>query len=201
MTCFNDRGAFETGSARGQMMASLRVRAALVARWSAVLPLLAALLGCFGPDEEIFSAGDAQLVPGLEGRYSSDDGALTIFRVPESNDYRFIMVPKDDTPSSGSLRVVKLGATLALVQAHLDNEPANNFYHLLFNVTSSGDRVATLEGLEADAGAAKALARRLEVRIEGSTLVGPRPAVARFLTALASLPLAHGSGAVFSRAE
>jgi hypothetical protein len=183
------------------MMASLRVRASRVARWAAVLPLLAALVGCFGPDEEIFSAGDAQLVPGLEGRYSAVDGALTIFRAPESNDYRFIAVPKDDKPSSGSFRVVKLGAILVIVQAHLDNEPATQFYHLLFNVISSGGRVATLEGLEADAEAAKALARRLDVRIEGSTLVGPRPAIARFLIALGSVPLARGSGAVFSRAE
>lgn len=183
------------------MMAWLRVRVWRAARWTVVLPLLATLLGCFGPDEEIFSAGDAQLVPGLEGRYSAVDGAITIFRVPELNDYRFIAIPTDDAPSSGSFRVVKLGATLALVQAHLDNEPAKHFYHLLFNVTSSAGRVATLEGLEADAEAAKALARRLKVRIEGSTLVGPRPAVARFLTALAGLPLARGGNAVFSRAE
>jgi hypothetical protein len=140
-------------------------------------------------------------VSGLEGRYSGVEGALTIFRVPESNDYRFIAIPKDDNPSSGSFRVVKLGATLVLVQAHLDNDPAKHFYHLHFNVTSSAGRVATIEGLEPDAEAAKALARRLEVRIEGSTLVGPRPAVARFLTTLASLPLARGGNAVFSRAE
>jgi len=179
----------------------LRGQAALIFRLAVLLVLPAALLGCFGTEEEIFGPGEARLLPGLEGRYSSSDGALTIFRVPDTNDYRFIMVPKDDKPGSGQFRVVELGDRVKLVQAHLDNEPATRFYHVLFEVTSSGGRVVEIERLDPDEEDAKALAARVGVRIDASMLVGPRPAITRFFSGLAGVRLAKGENGVFSRTE
>ncbi len=179
----------------------LRGQLALIFRLAVLLLLPAALLGCFGTEEEIFGPGEAHLLPGLEGRYGSSDGALTIFRVPDTNDYRFIMVPKDDKPGSGQFRVVELGDRVKLVEAHLDNEPANRFYHVLFEATSSGGRIVKLERLDPDEEDAKALAAQVAVRIDGSMLVGPRPAIARFLSGLAGVRLAKGEDGVFSRTD
>jgi len=162
--------------------------------------LLLLLAGCFTADEEIFSATEAQLVPGLAGQYRAPDASLTLFRVPESNDYRFILSPKDETPSSGVFRVLTLGGTLDLIQAHLDSDPPRRFNYLLFNLTMGAGRVATIAGMEVDEAAAKALARRLDVSIEGGGLVGSAPALKRFLMGLGALPLAPGKIA-FSRAE
>ena len=183
------------------MIAPLRRQLPNAPRLALAAAILLLLVGCFTSEGEVFSASDAELVPGLEGQYNASDAALTLFRVPETNEYRFILSPKDEKPSSGFFRAMRLGATLVLVAAHLDTDPPKRFDHLLFNLTMSADRVATIQGMEVNEAAAKAEARRLGVRIEGATLIGSKPALMRFLMGLGGLPLTPNPKAVFSRAE
>ncbi len=171
-----------------------------------LLLLICAVAGCYQTGEEIFAASDARLVPGLEGRYGGDGGGLTIFRVPGTDDYRFIMVPKDnEAPGSGSFRVMDLSPDVKLVQTHLDKDPANLFDFVLDKVTAQGGRVVAIETLEVkgeDAEAQeKALASRFGVTLgKFGALTGPRTGVAQFLLALGRIPLAS-SGKTFARID
>jgi len=181
--------------------AALGFGGARMGRILLMLPLLVLLAGCYETDEAVFTADEGEAVAGLEGRYVAEGGALAIAHDGTGGDYRFTLLPKNDKPASGSLRLVPLKPSLALVQAHLDGEPAERFYYLLFALDATGGRIASFERLDADEAAAKALAARLGVRFSGSAVAGDRLSLARFLKGLAELPLSRGEGATYTRVD
>jgi len=162
---------------------------------SAGLVLLTAVIlsaaGCYETDVEVINASSAVAVYNAPGNYTFDaGGSLTISAVPDSNDYRFREVSKENKVSTGYLRVVPLRGDIYIVQAKYDNE---SVYYLAFYQFTSDRRFKPLDS-EIDEQRLGQLAQQYGVKIEwdpffvADHLSGSSSNILAFLRAHASLP-------------
>lgn len=138
---------------------------------SAGLMLLAALIiavtGCYETDVEVINASSAVSVYGVPGNYTySQGGSITISAVPDSNDYRFREVSKENKVSTGYLRLVPLRGDIYIVQARYDNETV---YFLAFYQFTSDRRFHPLDVI-AEEKKIDQLARQYGVTVDWDTV-------------------------------
>ena len=99
-----------------------------------------AAAGCYEVDQEVILASSAVSVYGLPGTYTGSSGKTTISAVPNSNDYRFQDINKENKVSTGYLRVVPLHDTIYIVQVKYDNEAVYYISFYKFTVDASGNK-------------------------------------------------------------
>jgi hypothetical protein len=118
----------------------------LILRFTGLMLLTAVILafaGCYETDVEVINASSAVAVYGVPGNYTFEKGGtLTISTVPDSNDYRFREVSKDNKVSTGYLRIVPLRGDIYIVQARYDNE---SVYYLAFYQFTSDRRFKPMD--------------------------------------------------------
>jgi hypothetical protein len=166
--------------------------------YSAGLVLLAAgivaVAGCYETYVEVIDANSAVAVFGATGNYTYDaGGAVTISAVPNSNDYRFQEVSKDNEVSAGYLRIVPLEGDIYIVQAKYDDEEV---YYLAFYQFTSDRHFKPMEP-DADDKRLDQLAQQYGVKINRDFdivpyLNGSRSTIMAFLRGHASLPFSSG---------
>jgi hypothetical protein len=151
------------------------------------------IAGCYETDVEVISAGSAVSVYGVPGEYTyHSGGTVSIFAVPQSNDYRFREVSKDNKASTGYLRMVPLRGDIYIVQAKYDNETV---YYLTFYQFSSSDRRFQPLETTADETRLNQLAKQYGVQIDWDSfdfvpyLSGTSSNILAFLRAHANVPL------------
>lgn len=159
-----------------------------------VVLMAAAILtaaGCYETDFEVIDASSAVAVYGLPGSYTPDaGGSLTISAVPDSNDYRFREVSKDNKVSTGYIRMVPLKGDIYIVQVKYDDEKG---YILAFYQFTS-DRHYELLIPDVDDSRLNQLAAQHNVTLDLDfmSLDGSRNNIMAFLRAHASLPFTYG---------
>jgi hypothetical protein len=161
--------------------------------YSAGLVLLVAgilaVAGCYETYVEVIDANSAVAVFGATGNYTYDaGGAVTISAVPNSNDYRFQEVSKDNEVSAGYLRIVPLEGDIYIVQAKYDDEEV---YYLAFYQFTSDRHFKPMEP-DADDKRLDQLAQQYGVKINRDFdivpyLNGSRSTILAFLRAHAGL--------------
>jgi hypothetical protein len=106
--------------------------------------VILAVVGCYETDVEVITASSAVTVYNAPGNYTFDSGGtLIISAVPDSNDYRFREVSKENKVSTGYLRMVPLRGDIYIIQAKYDNESV--YYLDFYQFTSSNRRFQPLE--------------------------------------------------------
>ncbi len=155
--------------------------------------VILAFAGCYETDVEVINASSAVAVYGAPGNYTFETGgSLTISAVPDSNDYRFREVSKENKVSTGYLRIVPLRGDIYIVQAKYDNE---SVYYLAFYQFTSDRRFKPMDVM-AEEKKIDQLARQYGVTIDWDTfdfvpyLKGNSSNILSFLRAHTSLPLA-----------
>jgi hypothetical protein len=166
--------------------------------YSAGLLLLAASIlavsGCYETYVEVIDASSAVAVSGATGHYTYEaGGTVTISAVPDSNDYRFREVNKDNEVSTGYLRIVPLKGDIYIVQAKYDDD---DVYYLSFYQFSNDRHFKPMEP-DADEKKLDQLAQQYGVTIDRDFdivpyLNGSRSTIMAFLRGHASLPFSSG---------
>jgi len=174
----------------------------LASRFLVILTLLLGIAGCYETDQEIFDAGSAVGIPGLEGRYVNGDSAYLVSRVEGSKDYRYVESAASP-PGEGTLRIVAAGGDVFLVQLHRKEWEPNVYLHLIYRILRSGERIRELQQLSVTDKLLVAQAERTGVILPkegeqgssktggGGAIKGTREAIASFLRALAAGPFDH----------
>jgi hypothetical protein len=162
--------------------------------YSARVVLVAAAIltaaGCYETYVEVIDASSAVAVFDAPGHYTYDaGGGVTISAVPDSNDYRFREVSKDNDVSTGYLRAVPLQGDIYIVQAKYDEDEV---YYLAFYQFTSDRRFKPMEP-KVDDKKLDQLAQQYGVTIDRDFdlvpyLNGSRSTIMAFLLGHASLP-------------
>jgi hypothetical protein len=167
--------------------------------YSAGIMLMAAAIltaaGCYETYVEVIDASSAVAVFDAPGHYTYDaGGGVTISAVPNSNDYRFREVSKDNDVSTGYLRAVPLQGDIYIVQAKYDDDEV---YYLTFYQFTSDRRFKPMES-HVDDKKLDQLAQQYGVKIDRDFdlvpyLSGSRSSIKAFLLGHASLPFTSGT--------
>ena len=174
-------------------------------RMVVALALSTSLAGCYETAHEIFGPKEAAIIPGLAGRYASDDQQWIVAPIRHTPDYtlRNLQSPQDPPVR---FRAVALGNDFYLMQLQLDPTKPN-VWHVLFQVTRKGGRITQIAQLEPSEDAVKdriqqSSSMTLRAPPAGSlsdpdTIAGPADAVASLIKSFATLPTK--TQAVFKR--
>jgi hypothetical protein len=167
--------------------------------YSAGIMLMAAAIltaaGCYETYVEVIDASSAVAVFDAPGHYTYDaGGGVTISAVPNSNDYRFREVSKDNDVSTGYLRAVPLQGDIYIVQAKYDDDEV---YYLTFYQFTSDRRFKQMYP-DVDDSRLDQLAQQYGVTIDRDFdlvpyLNGSRSTIMAFLLGHASLPFTSGT--------
>jgi hypothetical protein len=158
-----------------------------------VVLMAAAILtaaGCYETYVEVIDASSAVAVTGAPGQYTYDaGGGVTISAVPDSNDYRFREVSKDNDVSTGYFRAVPLQGDIYIVQAKYDDDEV---YYFSFYQFTSDRRFKPMEP-QVDDKELDQLAQQYGVTIDWDFdivpyLNGSRSTIMAFLRGHANLP-------------
>lgn len=150
--------------------------------------------GCYETYVEVIDASSAVAVTDAPGHYTYDaGGGVTISAVPDSNDYRFREVSKDNGVSTGYIRMVPLQGDIYIVQAKYDDDEV---YYLAFYQFTSDRHFKPMEP-DVDEKRLDQLAQQYGVTIDwGFDIVpylnGSRSTIMAFLRGHASLPFFSG---------
>lgn len=154
--------------------------------------VILAVAGCYETDVEVITASSAVAVYNAPGNYTFDSGGtLTISVVPDSNDYRFREVSKENKVSTGYLRMIPLRGDIYIIQAKYDNETV--YYLDFYQFTSSNRRFQPLEP-SVEEKKLDQLAKQYSVKIDWESwdyvpyLSGTSSNILAFLRAHANLP-------------
>lgn len=165
--------------------------------YSAGLVLVAAVIltaaGCYETDFEVVDAFSAVAVNGLAGSYTPDaGGSLTISAVPDSNDYRFREVSKDNQVSTGYIRMVPLKGDIYIVQVKYDDEEGYILVFYQFTIDSTGAHYKLMFP-DVDDSRLEQLAKQhgVTLDLDFMYLDGTRSNIMAFLRAHASLPFTY----------
>jgi hypothetical protein len=148
-----------------------------------------AIDGCYETYVEVIDASSAVAVRGATGHYTyASGGKVTIWAVPDSNDYRFQEVSKDNEVSAGYLRIVPLKGDIYIVQAKYDDDEV---YYIAFYQFSNDRHFKPMEP-DADEKKLNQLAQQYGVTIDrGFDIVpylnGSQSTILAFLRAHAGL--------------
>ena len=175
-----------------------RFKAHATILYSAGIVLMAAAIltatGCYETYVEVIDASSAVAVTGAPGQYTYDaGGGVTISAVPDSNDYRFREVSKDNDVSTGYFRAVPLQGDIYIVQAKYDDDEV---YYLAFYQFTSERHFKPMEP-DVDDKRLDQLAQQYGVTIDRDFdivpyLNGSRSTIMAFLLGHASLPFVSG---------
>lgn len=165
-------------------------------RAALALLLLIGLPSCYQTEHEIFGPKEAAIIPGLAGRYASDDNRWVVAQIRHTPDYTIRNLKNPHDPPV-RFRAVSLGNDLYLMQLQVDPTKPT-VWHVLFRVTRDNGRITKITQLEPSDDAIKERMRQLSsVTLspppEGSLadpqiIGGPVDAVANFLKSFATLP-------------
>jgi hypothetical protein len=182
----------------------------LASRLAVLLALLLGMAGCYETDQEIFEAGSAVAIPGLEGRYVNGDTVYIVSRIEGSKDYRYV----ESAPSpagEGTLRIVPAGGDVFLVQLHRKEWEPNVHLQLIFRILRSGDAIRELQQLSVGDKLLTTQAEKTGVSLPkegeqsgsktggGGAIKGSREAIAAFLRGLAAGPFDHAD--IYTRTD
>ena len=160
------------------------------------LLLLIGLANCYQTEHEIFGPKEAAIIPGLAGRYASDDNQWSVALIRHTPDYTVRNLRNPQDPPA-RFRAVALGNDVYLMQLRPDPTKPN-VWHVLFRVTRNNGRISEIDQLEPSDDAVKERIQQLSsVTLspppEGSLgdpeiIGGPKDAVASLIKSIATLP-------------